>query len=215
MRLRITFTKVGELKYISHLDLARLWDRAMRRARIPLAYSRGFNPRPKITFASALPLSFTSRGEVMDLLLERRLSPRHFAQRMKEQLPPGVEIVSVEEVCPSLPSLQSQVRFAEYLVVVASDESRAEMEARLERLLSAQRLPRRRRGKAYDLRPLMDALWIEGEVPGGILIAMRLRAGEGGTGRPDEVLDELGLAERAVSIQRESIIFGRGVGGND
>jgi radical SAM-linked protein len=207
MRLRITFTKGGELKYISHLDLARLWERALRRARIPLAYSQGFNPRPKITFASALPLGFTSRGEVMDLLLERRLSPHHVAQRMREQLPPGVEIVSVEEVYPSLPSLQSLVRFAEYLVVVASDESRAEMEARLERLLRARRLPRRRRGKEYDLRPLLDVLWVEGEAPGSHVIGMRLRAGEGGTGRPDEVLDELGLAERAVSIRRERIVF--------
>ncbi|HID87312.1 MAG TPA: DUF2344 domain-containing protein [Anaerolineae bacterium] len=207
MRLRITFTKLGELKYISHLDLMRLWERALRRARIPVAYSRGFNPRPKITFAAALPLGFASRGEVMDVVLERRLSPHHFVQRVREQLPRGVELLDVEEVHPALPSLQSQVRFAEYRVVVASDESRAEMEARLERLLRAQRLPRRRRRKEYDLRPLIDALWIEGEAPGGTLIGMRLRVGEGGTGRPDEVLDELGLAERVVSIQRERLLF--------
>ena len=207
MRLRIIFTKVGDLKYISHLDLARLWERALRRARIPLAYSRGFNPRPKITFASALPLGFTSRGEVMDLLLERRLPPHHVAQRMKEQLPCGVEILEAEEVYHALPSLQSQVRFAEYRVVVACDESRAETEAHLEQLLKAQHLPRRRRGKEYDLRPLMEGLWVEGEAPGGHVIGMRLRAGEGGTGRPDEILDELGLAQRVVSIERERLIF--------
>jgi radical SAM-linked protein len=207
MRLRIIFTKLGVLKYISHLDLVRLWERALRRARIPLAYSRGFNPRPKITFASALPLGFTSRGEVMDLLLERRLSPHHVVQRVKEQLPPGVEIVSVEEVYPALPSLQSQVRFAEYRAVVASDGSRAEMEARLEWLLKAQRLPRQRRGKAYDLRPLIDGLWVESEALGGPVIGLRLRAGEGGTGRPDEVLDELSLAQKVVSIERERLIF--------
>lgn len=209
-RLRVTFAKGERLKYISHLDLARLWERALRRAGMPLAYSRGFNPRPKMTFASALPLGFTSQGEVMDVILERRLSPLHFAQRMKEQLPDGMELVSVEEVYPALPSLQSQVRFSEYLVAVASEESREEMEERLQQALAAEHLPRQRRGKAYDLRPLISKLWIEGQEAGCYLIGMQLRAGEGGTGRPDEVLACLGLADSARSIQRRRLILAGG-----
>ena len=112
-RLRIVFAKGERIKYISHLDLVRTWERALRRAGIPLAYSHGFNPRPKMAFAAALPLGLTSRGEVMDLFLTHSLSPSDFARRLKPHLPPGLEILFVEEVALKSPSLQSQVRSAE------------------------------------------------------------------------------------------------------
>jgi radical SAM-linked protein len=212
-RLRITFAKGKEIKYISHLDLMRLWERVLRRARVPLAYSLGFNPRPKIAIAAALPVGFTSRGEVMDVVLERRLSPRDFARRLVSQLPAGLELLSVEEVYPKLPSLQSQVRAAEYRVTVAWDRAREEMGGKLlteqvRQLLTAESLPRQRRGKDYDLHPLIEALWVEGKEPDGWVLGMRLRAGAQGTGRPDEVLDALGLAEVVHAVRRERLLFG-------
>jgi len=207
-RLRITFAKGEEIKYISHLDLVRVWERTLRRARVPLAYSRGFNPRPQIAFAAPLPVGFTSRGEVMDVVLERRISPYKFAKGLMPHLPPGLELLSVEEAYPKLPSLQSQVRSAEYQVTVAWDGSREEMEGKLQELLSAEELLRQRRGKDYDLRPLIEDLWVEGKEAGGWILGMRLRAGDEGAGRPDEVLDALGLAEEARAVQRERLLFG-------
>jgi len=73
MRARITFSKTGALRYIGHLDLQTLWERAARRAGLPLAYSHGFHPQAKINFASALPLGFSSRAEVMDIRLQSEL----------------------------------------------------------------------------------------------------------------------------------------------
>jgi len=207
-RLRLTFAKGEEIKYISHLDLMRLWERALRRARVPLAYSRGFNPRPQISIAAPLPVGFTSRGEVMDVVLERRISPYNFARCLAPQLLPGLELLSVEEVYPQLPSLQSQVRSAEYRVTVAWDGLQEEMEEKLRELLSAEQLLRHRRGKGYDLRPLIEDLWVEGKEAGGWVLGMRLRAGDEGTGRPDEVLEALGLAEEPYAVQRERLIFG-------
>jgi radical SAM-linked protein len=207
-RLRIAFTKGEEIKYISHLDLMRLWERALRRARVPLAYSRGFNPRPKIAFAAPLPVGFTSRGEVMDVVLERRMSPYKFAKGLASHLPPGIELLSVEEVYPKLPSLQSQVRSAEYRVTVSWDGSQEEVEGRLHELLTAESLLRQRRGKDYDLRPLIEALWVERKGADGWVLGMRLRAGDQGTGRPDEVLDALGLAEGSYAVRRERLLFG-------
>jgi len=75
-RLRITFAKGETLKYISHLDLARAWERALRRAGVPLAYSQGFNPRPKMAFAAALPVGYTATAEMVDILLEKPLVVR-------------------------------------------------------------------------------------------------------------------------------------------
>jgi len=207
-RFRLTFAKGEEIKYISHLDLMRLWERALRRARVPLAYSRGFNPRPQISIAAPLPVGFTSRGEVMDVVLERRISPYNFARCLAPQLLPGLELLSVEEVYPQLPSLQSQVRSAEYRVTVAWDGLQEEMEEKLRELLSAEQLLRHRRGKGYDLRPLIEDLWVEGKEAGGWVLGMRLRAGDEGTGRPDEVLEALGLAEEPYAVQRERLIFG-------
>jgi len=114
----------------------------------------------------------------------------------------------VEEAYLKLPSLQSQVRSAEYRVMVSWDGSREEMEGKLQELLSAEGLLRQRRGKDYDLRPLIEDLWIEGKEADGWILGMRLRAGDEGAGRPDEVLDALGLAEEVHVIQRERLLFG-------
>ena len=207
-RLRITFAKGEEIKYISHLDLMRLWERTLRRARVPLAYSQGFNPRPKIAVATPLPVGFTSRGEVMDVVLERRFSPYNFARGLARHLPPGLELLSVEEVYPKLPSLQSQVRSAEYRVTVSWDGLQGKMEGKLHELLSAEQLLRQRRGKDYDLRPLIEELWVEGKETDGWVLGMRLRAGDKGAGRPEEVLDALGLAEGPYAVRRERLLFG-------
>jgi len=216
-RLRITFAKGEEIKYISHLDLMRLWERALRRARVPLAYSHGFNPRPQMAVAAPLPVGFTSRGEVMDVVLERRFSPYNavstseFARCLTPHLPPGLALLSVEEVHSKLPSLQSQVCAAEYRVTVSWVGSEEEMEGKLlaeqvRQLLSAGQLPRQRRDKDYDLRPLIEDLWVEGKEADGWVLGMRLRAGSQGTGRPDEVLDALGLAEKPHVVRRERLL---------
>jgi len=211
-RLRITFAKGEPIKYISHLDLMRTWERALRRAQVPLAYSEGFNPRPKISIAAPLPVGFTGRGEVMDIVLSRRTSPYSFAKRLKPHLPPGLEILSVEEVYLSLPSLPSQMRYAEYRVVVEREETLAEMEKRVEQVLSAQSLPRQRERKGkvteYDLRPLIDNLWIESREGTTCVLEMRLQSDSQATGRPDEVLEAMGLGDMPRSIERTRCLFG-------
>jgi radical SAM-linked protein len=214
-RLRITFAKGEPIKYISHLDLMRTWERALRRAQVPLAYSEGFNPRPKISIASALPVGFTGRGEVMDVVLSRHTSPYSFAKRLKPHLPPGLEILSVEEVYLSLPSLQSQMRYAEYRVVMESEETREGMEKRVEQVLSAQSLPCRRERKGrvteHNLRPLIDDLWVEGCEGSACVLGMRLQSDSQSTGRPDEVLEAMGLGDVPRSVERTRCLFGDAV----
>lgn len=206
-RLRITFAKGEEVKYISHLDLMRLWERALRRANIPLLYSKGYNPRPKISIAAPLAVGFTGRRELMDLILERPISPLDFATSVRKQLPSGITLSEVEDVYAALPSLQSQVRSAEYRVIVEAREPAEEIQDQLAALLSSARLPRERRGKKYDLRPLIQKLWSEEKREEEYVLGMRLRTGEHGTGRPDEVLAELGLAELVKAIERTQLYF--------
>lgn len=198
-RIRITFSKGEEIGYISHLDMMRLWKRALRRANVPLAYSRGFNPQPKISIAAPLAVGFTGGEEVMDILLERPVSLTSFARSVKKQTPPGITLKEVREVYMALPSLQSQVRFAEYTVSPLDDE---EVQSRIEELLAAEAIPRERRGKKYDLRALIDDLRLE-----GLSLWMRLKHDAQGAGRPDEVLAALGLERVGKAIHRTCLIF--------
>ena len=206
-RLRVTFAKGEEVKYISHLDLMRLWERALRRAEVPLLHSQGYNPRPKISFAAPLAVGITGHREMLDVMLERPLAPLDFATAVNRQLPVGVTLVEVQEVYVTLPALQTQVQGAEYLATVAVSEDPRQLEARITSLLGSDQLPRLRRGREYDLRPLLEEVWLETQEVGHYVLGMRLRAGEQGTGRPDEVLHELGLADQVKSITRTRLYF--------
>ena len=98
MRIRITFAKQGPLRYIGHLDLHKLWERAARRTELPLAYSQGFHPQPKMNMAAALPLGFSSRCEVIDMKLEHDISLDDLPTRLNQTLPSGLRVIQVEQV---------------------------------------------------------------------------------------------------------------------
>src|SRR5262245_6391338 len=98
MRVRITFSKQGALRYTGHLDLHKLWERAARRAGLPLSYSQGFHPQPKISIGAALPLGFSSRAEIMDIRLNEPLELEDISRRLKESLPADIQVLKVESV---------------------------------------------------------------------------------------------------------------------
>lgn len=207
MRVRITFAKQGALRYTGHLDLHKIWERAARRADLPLAYSQGFHPQPKISLASALPLGFSSRAEVLDMKLDADVSPDDICARLKAALPSGIQIQNVESVDESLPALQTQIVSAEYVVALTTAIQETDLKQRIEKLMRAESLPRERRGKPYDLRPLIEELRIMQEHAPALQIFMRLTARQGATGRPEEVLGALEIPVEATHIERTRLIF--------
>jgi radical SAM-linked protein len=210
MRLRITFAKQGALRYTGHLDLHKIWERTARRAELPLAYSQGFHPQPKIYLASALPLGFSSRCEVLDMRLKEEISLDGLRERFQGAVPPGLEILKIEQVDETLPALQTQVAAAEYAVTFTEPVDASDLARRLAAIMEAGSLPRERRGKAYDLRPLIEQLSLTPLPKGerqGVRVFMRLTAREGATGRPEEVLEQLGVAPESVRIERTRLIF--------
>ncbi len=110
-RLRIKFNRGEELKFISHLDITRLWQRAFVRAGVPLAYSQGFNPHPQISLAAPLPVGVTGEAELMDIYCVRNVSPPSFTQSVNRELPEGIQIVQTQQVNPVLPALQAVVGY--------------------------------------------------------------------------------------------------------
>jgi radical SAM-linked protein len=207
-RYRLTYTRDRTVRFVGHLDLVKTWERILRRADLPVAYSQGFHPLPKITFASALPVGCTSGAELMDVVLAEPLDPSAMIQRLRSTLPAGIGIASIVEVPLNAPALQAELRWAEYLVTVETGEARDQIEAQVQAILAAPALPRERRGKSYDLRPLMLALSVESIQVSRVQLAMRLRAdAAAGTGRPDEVLAALGWGDAPAQIHRRKLSF--------
>jgi radical SAM-linked protein len=206
-RLRLTFAKTAAMKYTGHLDTHLAWERTFRRARLPLAYSQGFHPQPRIQLAAALPLGFTSECEVADVWLESAHPPAEVRAALEVAAPPGLQIVAVAEAPLDARPLQILVRSADYGVVLKSPWSPEAVEAAIAGLLARTEVPRVRRDKAYDLRPLIEALERERSAAEGHTLRMRLAAREGATGRPEEVVEALGADPAEARYHRRRLIF--------
>ena len=207
MRARITFTKQGALRYTGHLDLHRLWERAMRRAELPIAYSQGFHPQPKISLAAALPLGFSSRAEVLDVRLIEEIPVDEISLRLKDNLPADIQVTNVESVDERAPALQTQVLSATYEVHLTEPVQGSDLTRKIEGLMMSETLPRERRGKFYDLRPLIEMLNLVTEADGNVWLRMTLAARDAATGRPEEVLNALGIEPEYTRVERTKLIF--------
>ncbi len=216
-RIRMKYTRGEALRYVSHLDMQLVWERTLRRAGVPLAYSQGFSPHPRLHMASALPLGFLSRCELVDFWLElsggeteptlETANLEGLAAQVQAACPPGLTITQTERVPLNLPALQTQVQSTEYLAIPLDPLNEASLRQASERLLSAPNLPRERRGKAYDLRPLIETLEIRLGAEGRAALFMRLAAREGATGRPEEVLAAAGFDPAAFRVERLALIL--------
>jgi radical SAM-linked protein len=210
-RIRLRYVKGEPVRYISLLDLMRVWERALRRARVPVAYSQGFNPRAKVALACPLPTGVTSVVEDIDLFLIERVDPGLLLRTINRALPPGVQVTAGEEVPLLSPALQSLRAGAEYHAIVAWDGIASELEKRMSELMGAERLlrTRDRKGEAieYDLRPLVERVWLVGRTGDQWVVGMRLCVGPEGSGRPDEVLAALGLLDVASGVERTGIEY--------
>jgi radical SAM-linked protein len=208
MRIRITFAKLGALRYTGNLDLHKMWERTARRADLALAYSQGFHPQPKLQLAAALPLGFSSRCELIDIRIEGRVELESLPERLQNAVPIGLKILKVEEIDESSPPLQTQVIAGEYEVTLYDEIEESRLTQSLEAVTEAESLLRERRGKPYDLRPLIEELRrIEPDEEGHPRLFMRLTSLPSATGRPEEVLDALGIQYEGTRVERSRFIF--------
>lgn len=206
IRTRITFAKTPAMRFTGHLDLHRAWERTFRRAGLPLAYSEGFNPHPRLNLASALPLGFTGAGEVIDAWLEQDLPLSDIQAALQCALPPGLQVTQIETVDLRLPALQTELEASEYNLTFL--EPFPELADRVQALLSALNLPRQRRERNYDLRPLiLDIQILPPDGSDRPQLNVRLVAREGATGRPEEVIAALGYDPQLVRVHRNRLLF--------
>ncbi len=188
-RVRIRFRKEGDLRWISHRDLARTVERLLRRAELALRMSEGFHPKPKMSFPSALALGIEGHGEVMDLELVEPVEPQVLLRRLNVLAPPGLVIAEVVTLAEG--QRKARVRSMLYQYPIP-DERCAQVEQAIVALLAASSLlvPRDGRREPVDIRAdLMSA-----ELHAGI-VRFRLRATDKASARPRDVLHALGLTD--------------------
>lgn len=180
MRVRLRFTKHGKVRFTSHRDVARIFERALRKASVPVAYTEGFSPRPKIHFGLALPTGYESDGEYLDVDLpvdDRPIDAEAFPGRLSAVLPDGMAVTTAAAVDPATPSLQQAVTACSWSLSVPGVEL-AEVSEAAERAMAATELLHRRERKGRwvtdDLRPALHALDVRGSGAGGVALEAEL-----------------------------------------
>lgn len=211
-RLRVVYSRGEALRFISHKDEFRMWERALRRTMLPVAYKQGFNPQPHIQFAAPLAVGCCGRAEHMDFRLSERMPVVQIEDRLRSKLPPGVSIRSMQEIPVKSQPLQGLLTGADYRIRVIAPETATGPQA-VHEFLARGTVWRERERKGhpyrYNLRPLVHRLaWTGFDAAGPCHnLLLRVQMAEGATGRPDEVVDELGLSEHALVLERTRLYF--------
>lgn len=122
MIMRCQFTKVGDIAYVSHLDILNILHRGINRSQIKIKYSEGFNPHPKLAFSPALSLGVSSIAEYVDVELDEKISPKDFIKRLNSSLPEGIEITKAKEYTGKK-SLSAQITHNVYKLVFPREEN--------------------------------------------------------------------------------------------
>ncbi len=203
MRLRVRYTKNGKIRFTSHRDVARLWERSLRRAHVPMAYSEGFSPRPKLAFGLALSTGYESDAEYIDLALSETIPLDGLVERLTEMLPDGLVATAVAEIDRGT-SLQQAITCCRWEIDIITDDLQAASTA-VAQAKEAEEImfTRTRKGKPVtdDLRPYVWALDVLGPTETGCRLAAELGTQPRAL-RPAELLAALDPAYEAFLVRR-------------
>lgn len=196
IRIRFKFNRGEKVKYISHLDLMRTFERALRRANIPVEYSQGYNPHPNLVFGLPLPVGVTSAAEYADVGLTEDLSPDDFLLRLNLQLPEDLRLTDAKEI-RSKTNIMASIAFASYNIKLSANLSLSEFQTRLMNFVEMDKIivekESKRAVKDIDIRPLIHKLEIIDfdQSNGRGCISALLSAGSVANLRPDLMIEAL------------------------
>lgn len=220
-RVRVAFSKEDPVRWLSHLDTLKAFERALRRADIPLAFSEGFNPHPKIAFASALAVGVVSLGEYVDIELADEADITKVSEQLQKIMPEGFCILDVKSVPPGTQSLMAAVNRAQYRVRAALlalvDDGRIE-NAINKSMVESDWLVEREGKRGVSTKNIRSGIFqLSGQVvDDNLVLEMLVQTGSEGNVRPEEVLkvicerDELPVNRERVRILRLGLYIERG-----
>ena len=195
--IRIRFAKHGKVRFTSHRDVARIWERSLRRAGVPVAYSAGFSPRPKIAFGLALPTGYSSDAEYLDVEIDpvwvAGIDNETLAGALTASLPAGITALAAVELAPGGPSLQQAVTSCTWRIDAAGADAREASDA-VSRAMDGSELlaQRERKGRLTidNIRPAVHAVEVQGNITDGVRLIADL-ATQPRAVRPAELLASL------------------------
>lgn len=196
-RYRIRYSKEGTARFMSHLDMVRTFERAVRRAGIPVSLSQGFNPHSKMAFGFPLPVGVSGLAEYVDIDLDRDVSPDEIVHALGPAMPPGFEIAGARRLEDKVPALMAEVERSSYTVSIGPENALAleDMEKCLEGIMGQVEITVSRRKKDgppadFNIRPGMLSLSARKE-GGRVILEMELMSGSTLNVRPGEVVSAL------------------------
>ena len=206
-RVRVCYSKSGNLRFIGHLDTQRLFERALRRSTLPIRYTQGFSKHIRLNLASALPLGFIGRAEMLDFWLDEPLDIEEIREKLQAALPLEIRILELYKVDNSLPSLQGSLLSSDYVITLPTDESSQEFQNRWEQLLSQAEIPITRREKTLNYRTLILENELLANASERTILKLRLSSTPGANARPDDLLQVLGIDPAECVIERVGLNF--------
>lgn len=215
MKIRFEFSKLGKARFLSHLDTARVFERAVRRSELPISYTQGFNPHPKIAFGPALPVGVAGKREYADMEFDRRIGVESTAAVLTEKMPSGFYVRKAVEISPDSAALSALIDYADYRVYCRFKDNITE--AAIKRVISGYLKQEeivvekrtKKKTKNVDIRPGIFSL--SGNSVGGnaAVFNMVLELSSSGNVKPMEVLEsidkfcQLPVEGRGVKILRK------------
>ena len=207
-RAALTFRRGESAQELSHAQALGAWEAALAATTLPLQLTDGRRPRPRFALVAQLPIGYTSDCEVVELFLTGHAPPETIVSSVNLRMPSGMLVTGCDFLPDGGPSLRSQLRWAEYRLTLGPVPAQ-ELEGSIDSFFSAPAMPWREqiegKVKEFDLRALVDDLWVEVS-EGGTALGMRLDASANGTGRPDSVVGGLGLPE-PLQRHRTRLLF--------
>lgn len=193
MILRIHYKKIGNMKFLSHLDMVRLMERGLRRAGVPLKFSQGFNPHPRIAFAAPLSVGVSSEYELVDIELTEAIDLSAFQEAFSTYFPSGIQMVR-GRLLEKSQSLMSLITDCSYAVTVHVAEGQGDLFAKTVGILMdqeeilAQKKGKDKKIKTVDVRPLLKHVEVV-DVNGDVLtLAMKVETSSKGSLKPEMLL---------------------------
>jgi len=225
--IRAKFTRGSKVKYISHLDIVRTFERTIRRARIPIAYSQGFNPHPQMVFGLPLPVGVTSEAEYADFEMAYPVNPWKFRELLNKELPDGLKIIDAREKATKI-NIMASIIMSSYHIWIVADPEQGENDVKetIDAFLRSPSIIVKKEGKQgvreVDIKPMIHKLELENfeennniiNSEGHFCISALLSAGSMANLKPELLIkamdDKTGLGVRHYGIHRTGLFVCKG-----
>lgn len=210
-RFRLTYEKINALRYISHLDMQKVWTRILFRASLPIAYTQGFHPTPKMAWGWPLALGWSGTNELMDIWLDpsegKSISSVELCDRINRNSPDGLIVRNAEEQPVYDPSLTVLIQSAKYQLTFPPFVPLTEIEGKMTELLARPELIWQRRTKSFDMKPLIEQWNGSLSDKGRTVLFVQMTAKDSAMGRPDELASLLGFDPFTIQFTRTGFLL--------